>query len=349
MSNASPSVIILLLNWNGWRDTIECLESVFRLNYPSYRVVVCDNGSSDESLRHIEAWAEGKAEVVVSAAHPMHYLTSPPVEKPIAYTGYTRAHIESGAIHSSHSTKLTLIQTGRNLGFAGGNNVGLRYALACGAFDYIWLLNSDTVVLPDALTHLVETAEADRSIGLCGSTILYYHHPSLIQTLGGGRYQRWFGLTSHIAEGECIEALSPAKRQQLASEMEYVMGASMLVSRDFLETIGLMSEAYFLYFEELDWAMRAKGRFKLGYAEKSIVYHKGGQSVGNTLKEWSATSVFYSTQSRIKFVRKFYPHYLPLVYLRLVLSLANQWRKGKHAQANAIWEAIKREAKRNGR
>ncbi|MFN3394427.1 MAG: glycosyltransferase family 2 protein, partial [Candidatus Thermochlorobacter sp.] len=126
-----------------------------------------------------------------------------------------------------------------------------------------------------------------------------------------------------------------------SASMDYVMGASMLVSKAFLETVGLMSEEYFLYFEELDWAMRAHGRFKLGYAEKSVVYQKSGQSVGNTPRKWSALSVFYSTCSRIKFVRKFYPQFLPLLYLRLTLSFFHQCLKGQRAQAQAIWDAMR--------
>ncbi|MCS7012509.1 MAG: glycosyltransferase family 2 protein [Chloroherpetonaceae bacterium] len=336
-----PSVIILLLNWNGWCDTIECLESVFRLNYPNYRVIVCDNGSTDDSPAYIKAWAEGRYHFTVPPESPLSALPCTPIAKPIAYLERTLAQTGPCSKQDEPDAKLTLIQVGKNLGFAGGNNVGLSYALSYCQFDYIWLLNSDTVVLPDTLTRLIEAASKDCKIGLCGSTVLYYHNPSRIQTLGGGRYHKWFGLTSHIAEEECLTDIPAEMRCRLAASMDYVMGASMLVSRNFLETVGLMSEEYFLYFEELDWAMRAKGRFRLGYAVESIVYHKSGRSVGNTPKEWSPTSVFHTTRSRIKFVRKFYPAFLPIVYVRLLLSLFNQWRKGQCAQAQAIWKAMR--------
>lgn len=339
--NDMPKVYVLLLNWNGWQDSLECLESVFRNSYPNCRVILCDNGSSDDSLCLIKQWAAGELCAYAAPSNALRALSAPPVEKPIAYCEYARADAESGGKQNEHGAKLILIQTGENLGFAGGNNVGLRYALARDDFDYVWLLNSDAVAAPDALLCLVERALQDPQIGLCGSTILYYHNPSLIQTLGGGRYNKWLGATAHIAEHQEIERFSFEHRQRLAKSMDYVMGASMLVSKAFLKTIGLMNETNFLYFEELDWATRAKGRFKLGYAEQSVIYHKSGRSVGNAPKEWSATSVFYSTRSRINFARKFYPQFLPLVYLRLAMSLVRQWLSGRRAQAQAIWKAMK--------
>lgn len=97
----------------------------------------------------------------------------------------------------------------------------------------------------------------------------------------------------------------------------------MLVSRQFVEQIGLMSEDYFLYFEEVDWAVRAKGRFSLGYAPKSIVYHKVGASIGtssNPAKK-SLTCDYYNIRNRILFTRRYYPFFLPTVYLVLALEL----------------------------
>ncbi len=331
------TVYILQLNWNGWQDTIECLESVFRNSYDNYRVILCDNGSTDGSLDRIKQWAEGRLSVWTPPENPLRHLSHAPVVKPIAYREYSRSEAEAGGTPSDADAKLILIQTGANLGFAGGNNVGLRYALARGDFEYVWLLNTDTAIAPDALHHLVAKAASDKAIGMCGSTLLFYHHPYTVQTLGGGYYNAWLGLTAHIGE---YQSFSQHAKNILRKPLDYVMGASMLVTRRCLECVGMMNEVYFLYFEELDWAMRAKGQFQLGYAPDSIVFHKSGQSVGNTLDEWSPTSVFYSIRSRLKFTQKFYPQFLPLVYGRLCLSLVNQWRKGKHAQARAIWDAM---------
>jgi GT2 family glycosyltransferase len=336
-------VYIIILNWNGWRDTIECLESVFRNDHENCRVIVCDNASTDGSLDRIKQWADGKLNVSTPESNSLRHLSFPPIQKPVAYCEYTRREAEAGGDENDRNTKLILIQTGANLGFAGGNNVGLRYALAQNDFEYVWLLNNDTAIKPDTLTRLIETTRADNAIGMCGSTLLFYHHPSVVQTLGGGTYNRQFGTSQHIDE---YRTFTGNHKEILVEQMDYVMGASMLVPKAFLKAVGLLSEAYFLYFEELDWAARAKGSFKLGYAPKSIVYHKGGQSVGNRFKELSTTSVFYSVRSRLIFTRKFYPQFLPLVYARLFVLLLNQTLKGNAANARAFETLVHRHDKR---
>ena len=92
-----PKVSIIILNWNGWKDTIECLESVFRNNYPSYQVIVVDNGSTDGSIEKIKAWPNGKQEVLTpEPSHPFYHLSHPPVKKPIPYVYYAREEAERG-------------------------------------------------------------------------------------------------------------------------------------------------------------------------------------------------------------------------------------------------------------
>ena len=138
-------VYVILLNWNGWKDTIHCLESLFRSDYSDYRVIVCDNASTDGSMEKIKAWAEGKVMPDEELNDQLKPLVFPPVAKPIAYVEYNRAEAEAGGNGSEKNTPLVLIQNGSNDGFSAGNNVGIRYALKKNA-DYIWLLNNDTVV-----------------------------------------------------------------------------------------------------------------------------------------------------------------------------------------------------------
>ena len=178
-----PQVYIVLLNWNGWQDTIECLESVFRLNYPHFTVIVCDNASSDGSMKKIEGWANGFIAASCDSAD-LARLTVPPITKPLDFD----CILSSGeaAKSRSSSSRLLLIQTGANLGFAGGNNVGIRYALARGDCDYVWLLNNDTVVEPDSLSSMVRMAEADPKLGICGSQLRSYATPMKFKPWGGG-------------------------------------------------------------------------------------------------------------------------------------------------------------------
>jgi GT2 family glycosyltransferase len=116
--------------------------------------------------------------------------------------------------------------------------------------------------------------------------------------------------------------------------MNYVSGASLIVSRRFLQDVGLMCEDYFLYFEEADWAIRAKGRYSLAYAPKSIVYHKLGASIGTSSdpRKKSLVCDYYNIRNRIIFTRKFYPHALVSIYMVLMLSimvrmLCGQWER----------------------
>lgn len=308
-------VYITLVNWNGWHDTLECLESLLLLDYPDFRILVCDNGSTDDSLQQIKAWAEHRA---------------------VSFNEYRRIEAESGGNLTSDSV-LTLIRNEENLGFAGGSNVGLRHSLARGNLGYCWLLNNDTIVEPDALTHLVARMEQEPCVGISGSTILLYHNRDRIQALGGGRYLPWIGLPWHF--GRFARGGATIERQGRAeSRMNYVEGASMFVSSRFLAEIGLLSEDYFLYFEEVDWAIRAKGLFKLGYAPQSVVYHKVGGSIGTSSNPARKSLVcdFYNIRNRILFARRHYPATLPTIYLVLMVEILIRILCGKWDRACMI-------------
>jgi GT2 family glycosyltransferase len=319
MNNIPPGKIyIVLLNWNGWRDTIECLESVFRNDYPNYQVIVCDNSSQDDSLRQIKNWADGHLDAPLSDNNPLQPLTYPPVPKPVSYVGYERAEAEAGGNSKGNSARLILIQTGANLGFAGGNNVGLRYALQRDDFDYIWLLNNDTVIEPDALSYLVRRMKEKPDAGMCGSTLPFYLDPKRIWALGGATYNKW------LAKPCCIGLLQSKEKtvdhHQVEHHLDYIAGASMLISRGFLRDVGLMSEDYFLYFEELDWAMRSRGRYRLAYAPKSVVYHKvAASTVQNVEYKDTSVSDYFMFRNSLFFTYKYFPVALPLVLPRVSL------------------------------
>ena len=292
-------IYVILVNWNGWNDTIECLESLQSAAYMNLRIVVCDNGSVDDSLKEIRNWADYRG---------------------VQYAEYNRADAEAGGLLAA-DPDFVLIRNDENLGFAGGNNVGFRYALARGDADYCWLLNNDTVVEPDALCHLVARMQQQKTVGICGSTILLHHDHKRIQALGGGHYFPWIGLPWHYGRFSTWgESINPKRAELL---MNYVEGASMLVSRQFLDEIGLLCEDYFLYFEEADWAQRAKGRFMLGYAPRSIVYHKVGASIGtatNPLRK-SCLCDYYTLRNRLLFTRRYYPLSIFSVYAGLMVEL----------------------------
>lgn len=324
-------VYIIIVNWNGWRDTVECLESVMRLEGSYFRVVVCDNASSDDSLKHISDWAGGSLNAYVPDGNPLRQYSYPPVKKPLDWMEYDRQEAESGG-KKDFDPPLVFVRTGGNLGFAGGNNVGLRYALARDDFDFVWLLNNDTVVEPLTLASLLSRMSAKPTAGMCGSTLLRYHEPQRIDACGGGYYCKWIGLPWHIGRTRKADKVpDPGDAERW---MNYVVGASLLVSRQFLKDIGLMCEEYFLFFEETDWAIRSKGRYSLAYSPESVVYHKIGASIGTRTdpREKSLLCDYYNISNRIYFTRKYYPYALVTIYTALLFAIVvrlicGQWKR----------------------
>ena len=222
-------VYILILNWNGWKDTVECIESCKKLDYPNFRMLIVDNGSTDNSETSLR----------------------------------------------DHFPDIELIQTGRNLGFAGGNNVGIKYALDRGA-DYIWLLNNDTVVAPEALTELVIVAEDNKRAGIVGSKIYFYDEPQKIWFAGGGWRERKF-----FASHRGMHEIDTGQFDKIC-EVDYITGCSLLIKSIVIKEVGLMHEDYFLYWEDADWnATVSEHGWKILYVPGSIVWHKISSSVKN--------------------------------------------------------------------
>lgn len=294
-------VYIILVNWNGWKDTIECLESLIQLDYPDYRIVVCDNGSQDDSLKMLRIWGENNFK-----------------NEPGSWQEYSRTGAEKGG--DGVDSAFILINNGANLGFGGGTNVGLRYALARGDADYCWLLNNDTVVHSAALEAMVTRLVEKFDAGMCGSTLRYYDDHSRVQALGGAIYFDWLGVAWHI--GRTLNGEVPPDPAPVEKKMDYVVGASLLVRTAYVIDIGYLDEDYFLFFEELDWARRGLGAYTLAYAPKSIVYHKIGRSIGTNCNPAlkSVTCDYYTLRNRIKYSRRYCKSRLPLIYMIIFLE-----------------------------
>ena len=329
-ARSQPHVYVVLLNWNGWQDTIECLESLSRLDYPRLTIIVCDNASSDGSVRKIEDWASGHITASCKSID-LARLVMPFSSKPISFVSLLNT--EAKALPD---VRLVLVQTGANLGFAGGCNVGIRYALAGGDCDYIWLLNNDTVVESDSLSAMVQMAEGDPKLGICGSQLRSYACPHKVQTMGGRRYSRWSGRTRPLPE------LATPQISTMAGAPDYIEGASMLISRRYLELVGLLEDSYFLYYEELDLAARSHPAFHFGYAPASIVYHKEGASIGSAgvRATRSVLSDFYQARNRIMFTRRHHPWFFPSVLAATCLSALHRVVIGKPRNGSAILRGV---------
>jgi GT2 family glycosyltransferase len=337
MSSAAPRVCVVVVNWNGWRDTIVCLESVLRSDYPDFQVVICDNGSSDGSLVHLRAWARGDEDAPAAAPDDtLRSLFEPPIAKPLSVAELDRAEAEAGGDTAARRARLLLVATGENLGFAGGCNVGLRYAMAAGDFDYVWLLNNDTAVPASSLGALVERMTRDPGIGLCGSRIIFYDDPSLVQCLGGATFNPWLAMSRRL--GQCTSVSRPVDARAVERRMRCVYGASMLVHTRFLADVGLLEECYFMYFEELDWAARCAGRYRLGYAHESVVYHREGRSGGANVdsRVRSAFADLHVQHGRVLITRRFRPAALPAVYLASLAIVAKRALLGDRQRATLL-------------
>ena len=226
------------------------------------------------------------------------------------------------AFSMKHADVVRFFPLKENLGYAAGNNVGLRYAMAQENCDYVWILNNDTLVEPDALAELVKYMEIHHEVGICGSKMVYAWDRSRLQGYGG-IYHRW------TARSEaCVDV-------RKIGQIDYVIGAAALVRRSFLEEVGLMAEDYFFYFEELDWAERARGKYRLSCAPCSVVYHQEGATIGacpNASEGKSMLSDYYMVRNRLLFTRRYHPFCLPTVYLSLFLTLLNRLRRHQCAR-----------------
>lgn len=185
-------------------------------------------------------------------------------------------------------------ENGKNLGFPAGNNVGIHHALAEGA-DYVILLNNDTVVDRGFAEELVAAAQRNPSAGMISSLIYFHDRPGVVWFAGGG-ISTWTGRSRHAGYLQ-------ADRGQFTGDVpiDRPCACSLLVTRRFLETVGLMREGLFLYGEEIDWMLRAR---RLGFrcilATRSKVWHKVSSS---TKASPHPVSLYYSTRNMLTVLR----------------------------------------------
>ncbi len=258
------AIAVIILNWNGIEDTLECLESVSGIEFENFFVLVVDNGSTDDSCARIK---EEYPEVI-------------------------------------------LIENDVNLGFAGGNNVGIRYALANGA-EYIFLLNNDTVVDPRILTRLLSASHICGDNGIFGPKIYHHAEPDLVW-YGGTRWDASSLTFDHNAFGDMENICSTA----------YVCGCALFIPASVVVRLGWMDIRYFLIFEDVEWCYRAR---LLGiesyFVPAATVWHKVSSSFGGAL---SPMAVYYHARNFLLWGER---HLDCRTYVRAVKLVVN-WATG---------------------
>jgi GT2 family glycosyltransferase len=311
----SPKVYIILVNYNGYPNTIECLESVLKLNYETFDVIVVDN-STDDSFKMFKNWSRE----TVSIQTAFSDIVLPYVNKPV---DCIFAHEGDFVNFTEEKGSLIFVKSNENRGFAAGNNLALQL-IKDSKYDYVWLLNNDTVVERDSLLELVKAAESSASkTGMWGSKLLMYYEPRLLQGVGG-YYNKWLGRVKEIGFRE----EDNGQWDNDSFSFDYVIGAAMFVCREFIEDVGLMEEDYFLYYEELDWAIRGKQKgWSLAFSPKSRVFHKMGASIRKEIAARnSELSDFYSARNRIVLTRKYFPFALISLYPAFLKFVVNRLR-----------------------
>ena len=180
-----------------------------------------------------------------------------------------------------------------------------------------------------------------KKVGIIGNKILHYYFPKTIQYAGGAKYYKWIGIASAIGGFKKDDGRYDVN--EIA--MDQVSGASMFVRKEFLNSVGLLCEDYFLFSEEIDWAERGRSKgWGLGYEWRAKVYHKVSASTGNhalpkKIKKSKFTD-FYVIRSTLIFTRKFFPICLPTVYLGILGMLINRLRRGQINRVGMILKIL---------
>ena len=273
-----PKIFCILVNWNGWQDTVDCLTSLREQDYGGLQVIVVENGSTNDSSR------------MIREAHPW----------------------------------VTVIETGRNLGFSSGCNVGMRLAIERGA-DYLWLLNNDTIAPADTASKLLQTAEKNPDAGAIGAILYYMHDPTCVQAWGGGRVNLWTGFVTHFYEARIFD------------ETTYLTGASMLLPRKICEEVGILYEGYFMYCDDTDLCLRIRrSGYELAVCEDTAILHKEGASSPKR----SPLIDRLATTSSLRLLKRHAP--IPAISqaIFLMLRFANRLRRCEWKNMAAVWEGV---------
>ena len=297
----TPVIAIIILNHNGGRDTVECLESLSRSNYQNFQIVLVDNGSSDDSLEIIRSWC----------AQKQIGMTEQEYDK--LNVGVTRENHDHRRNNSGGMAfPLLILKAKENLGAAKGRNIGLRY-IGNKKYLYIWLLDNDTVADCNALQALILEAQNNQKSGIVGSQLYDYDSPENVQNFS--RDNIWLGkslIPTKLSKNNVLY------RQCL--KVEWFWGSSLLVKRECLKEIGLFDEQYFFGTEDRDLCIRAlKKGWEIVRGYGSRVWHKWGAKKNlrkkshifgrYSYRERSFRSGYYGLRGEIYFVKKNFSKY----------------------------------------
>jgi GT2 family glycosyltransferase len=289
------------------------------IQQPNVSIIVLNYNSREDTLACLQS---------------LQHLTYRRITVILVDNGSTDGTVE--AVRKQHPA-VNVIATGQNLGFTGGNNVGIEYALNNGA-DYIMLLNNDTIVAPDMIDLMIEAMRQDPSIAVTGPTIYYYDQPEVVWSSGGSIDWK-HGLTNMLG----INEEDKGQFGQLPREVDFVTGCALLARRDVWEQAGLLANEFFMYYEETEWCVRAvRAGFKIAHVPAAMMWHKISAEARSTPRVY-----YYMTRNRLLFLRRTNASlqtwlYILSEYARTFMSwtLRPKWQDRRHLRG-VMLRAIK--------
>jgi len=263
ISFTAPKITAVILNWRSPIDTIKTVKALISSNQYPMNIIIVDNASGDSSLDIIEKELSSLEIYITRLDQNMNTA------------------IES----KEKDDQIILIQNKNNLGYAGGNNIGIKTAIHKFQAKYVLIVNTDARPKDKAIQKLVETMEINTDAAFCTGVLVYPGEENKVQCIGGGSYYPLLGRSRLLGKGKNVHDIKKAD-----IKIDYLMGACLLVRTDAILDFGLMDEDYFLYAEEMDWQRHAKNAgWKLIVCKDAIIEH--GDSV--TTKGSGRSHLFY--------------------------------------------------------
>jgi GT2 family glycosyltransferase len=317
MNNTALGVVIV--TYNASDVILDCLETLLSAALAdgiALRVAVVDNASSDDTVARIKSWAAGETPYVAPGDLP---FDSAPVPKPLSL----------GA--PSQGTSVHLLEEPANGGFAFGVNVGLAALAKDPEVDRFWILNPDSAVPQGSVAAFARHEAGPDGFSLMGGRVVYLEAPDKIQS-DGGLINRKTGVTHNKNQFSGLQTALPDP-----AALDFISGASMVASRAFYEAAGPLPEDYFLYYEEVDWALQ-RGALPLSYCPEALIYHRSGTSIGSSGVNRLASpfSTYFLYRARTRFVRRFFPASLPVAIAYCCAKAAQLTLKGYRKEAQAV-------------
>ena len=329
-------IYIIILNYNTWQDTVECVESILKSNYDNCQIIIVDNNSLNDSVERIKEWSRGG--YIVEPSNEFHDLLFPLSSKPLALQIVS----EIGEYQNLEfqNNEIILIRSQSNNGFAAGNNIGIDFAKKQHDCSFIWLLNNDTIVTPETLPVLVNSFSVNtkHNIGILGSKLFYYDEPKILQGRGA-RFNPWTA---------CIYLIDAMKNDEnnysSVEKTDYAIGASMFVSKDFIDDVGPLNESYFLYYEELDWSIRALRKGWNTYnCNISTIYHKQGKTTQTGARYKNSKNLEIEKLkyiNLIKLYRNYFPNIVVIAQFRVLAKALQTLLKMRFSESKMILSAL---------